>query len=166
MGTVSGGLRGGGLADISRGGACTPTFILALRLGGDEEAVDHGLDGFDADGLGHVLVHSGGEAGVAVAVGGEGDDGEIPVGEAGADLARGLDAVHLGHLDVHEDQVIMPCRQGVEGFPAALGFVGVVAEVLERGPRDLQVEGIVIHDENLEHRAWMQSHVNIGIGGS
>ncbi len=34
--------------------------FLGSGLGGDEEGFDHGLEGFDADGLGHVLVHAGG----------------------------------------------------------------------------------------------------------
>ena len=59
------------------------------------------------DGLGKHPVHAGGEAGVAglgPGVGGEAEDGQA--GVIGPQLQREGVAVHVGHLDVGEDDVI------------------------------------------------------------
>ena len=75
----------------------------------------------DVDGLGHVVVAAGVEAALAVAghgVGRQGDDRGRP-----AVLPKpfgGLDAVHVGHLDVHQNDLVRPpCRQGMDGLVAA-----------------------------------------------
>src|SRR3989442_10702467 len=59
--------------------------------------------------LGEVPAHPGGETALpltAQGVRGEGDDRERPALRQGADAVRGGEAVHLGHLDVHEDHVV------------------------------------------------------------
>lgn len=58
------------------------------------------------DGLGEVVVASGGEAPVAISAGGIGRYGENGDDDAGgANGAGGLVSVHDGHLHVHEDKV-------------------------------------------------------------
>lgn len=57
------------------------------------------------DGFREEAVHAGVVAGCAVGFVVEGRECEDGAGEAqGADVLRRGDAVHLGHLDVHEDQ--------------------------------------------------------------
>ena len=60
--------------------------------------------------LGDVIIHTGGQALIAVAfecVGGEGDDGDVAarLGLALANRGRGLQPIHRRHLNVHQYQV-------------------------------------------------------------
>ncbi len=128
---------------------------LALVGGGRGElALDAGGDVAEFDRLGDVVVHAGGEAGVAIAlegVGGEGDDAGLALGgEVGADLAGGLEAVHLGHLEVHENEVVGAAFEGAEGFEAVGDSVGAVAEAFEEAEGDLLVNEVVFDDEDGE----------------
>src|SRR5687768_12019347 len=93
----------------SRAGSVTdsaPYFDL-VRLA--RHAFERLFEFGDADGFGEVVVHAGGHA--FFAVGGEGARGHRDdprtffLGPRLADPARCLEAVHLGHLHVHHDDV-------------------------------------------------------------
>src|SRR5262249_38004577 len=77
-----------------------------LARGGAGERIDECVD---ADRLREVIVHAGGQALVAVAlhrVGRHRHDARPRAIAPANDLARGLQAVHLGHLHVHQDHVV------------------------------------------------------------
>src|SRR3546814_873137 len=112
------------------------------RCGGDgrgsgagDPVAEDGFEGGGVDGFGDVVVHAGGEAAVAVLFGGAGghgdDGGVVDVAFEAADLGGGLEAVHAGHLDVHEDGVEAGAAHGGEGGAAVVGDFGGVAEVFE-----------------------------------
>lgn len=106
-----------------------------------------------ADGFAEVVVHAGGSAGLAVAdegVGGEGDDvGGGAGGGMGAEVAGGFEAVHLGHLDVHEDDVVGLALDGGEDLEAVGGEVGAVAEAGEHVEGDLLVHDVIFGEEDV-----------------
>lgn len=67
-------------------------------------------------------------------MGGEGYDGDVRPGfVGGADLASGLDAIHEGHLDVHEDEVVVKGLECGDDFFAVCDGVGLEADFLEHG---------------------------------
>src|SRR5690606_5956822 len=69
---------------------------------------EHGEQVHDVDRLGEVVPGAGFDALLAVALhrlGGDGDDGQVLALGEPADLLHGLDAVHLGHHDVHQHDV-------------------------------------------------------------
>ena len=112
------------------------------------------------DGLGKIIIHPGGEAIVAVAfhsVGGEGDDGDVRCRAAvlrgglfqAADLAGGFEAVHFGHLAVHEDQVVARAAEGGEHFAATGGEVIGVAGGGEGFGDDELIHLIVLGNEDV-----------------
>ena len=114
--------------------------------------MEHFLKGGGADGLGEVVVHAGLKAALAVSgdgVGGEGDDdGATLGGEDFADAAGGLEAIHNGHLAVHEDDVVGVKVEEAEGLLAIGCEVAGVAGALEEGGDELGVNGIVLGDED------------------
>ena len=67
-----------------------------------------------------------------------------------ADLARRLEAVEPGHLEVHEDHVVeaAPPRLDDRG-PVGHG-ADPVAEALEQALRDLPVDRVVVGDQDLQ----------------
>ena len=105
-------------------------------------------------GLRNVVVHAGGEAKFTVAlhrIRGERDDLGLAVdGEAGADLAAGFESVHLGHLEIHEHEIVGAAFEGGEDFEAVGDGVGVVAEALEEAEGDLLVHGVVLGEKDVE----------------
>lgn len=91
------------------------------------------LDEFvDADGFREIIVHPFGETFFAVLSGGIGghgdDDGPVAVAFS-ADDPGGFEAVHFGHLDVHEDEVVWGFVEFFEGLDAVLGDVGFIAHL-------------------------------------
>ena len=153
---------------------------LDLGAGGDEGGVDGladlgGVGGVagatlergsqlaDLDRLADVVVHAGGEAGLAVAVhrvGGHGDDARLTL-EVLADPPGGLEAVHLGHLHVHEDDVVGVAADGLEGLEAVEGVVGAVAEALEDQEDELLVGGVVLDGEDAQREALAHGGVEL-----
>jgi len=106
-----------------------------------------------------VVVHAGGEAalaGVEDGVGGEGDDVGLGAGVFLADAAGGFEAVHFGHVAIHEDDVEGGLLEGFEGFEAVGDAVGFVPEFLEEKGGDALVDGVVFDDEDA---------VGVGVGG-
>src|SRR5687768_17089385 len=73
-----------------------------------DPTAEYGLEILDAHRLGEIVIHPGCQAPLAIAVhraGGHGDDGDMRAGRLVlADLGTCLEAIHLGHLAVHEDR--------------------------------------------------------------
>jgi hypothetical protein len=107
----------------------------------------------DADRLGHVVVHARRHAQLAVAfhgVGGHGDDpGPVPR-PAPVDLARGLEAVQLRHLHVHENHVVRLPLDGRDRLQPIGGDVGAIAHLGEEPGSDLLVHHVVLGEEDAQ----------------
>ena len=132
---VGAGLRGG----LAEGGAA-----LGDEGGAFVERVE---EFFFFDRFAEEGIHAGGEAGgfvVGEDGGGEGDDpGLFAFGEEFADFAGGLEAVHFGHVHVHEDEVEAAGFGGGDGFEAVVGDVGFDADFAEDGGGDFLVHEVV-----------------------
>ena len=76
------------------------------------------------------------------------------------DLARGGEAVHLGHLHVHQHDVVELARQRLEHLEAVGGDVGAVAHALEHAQRDLLVHGVVLGEQDAQRNARRQLGVD------
>src|SRR5690349_21729503 len=76
----------------------------------------------DADRLRQVIVHTCGDAHLAIAlhrIGRHCDDPWTLTGfPSGSDRSRGLEAVHLGHLHVHQHDVVGLTRDTLDGLDA------------------------------------------------
>src|SRR6478735_1733317 len=106
---------GGVTRPLGRWGSCGSSGQAGSSLG------DRRLELLGADWLAHVVVHAGREARLAVAghrVGGEADDPDRPLRPAAADPTGRLEAVHLGHLDVHQHDVVAAVLDRVDRGPA------------------------------------------------
>ena len=64
-----------------------------------------------------------------------------------AEHSGGFEAVHFGHLDVHENQIEGPPAEQIDGFPAVSGHEDRVASPLEETARQLLVDRIVFCEE-------------------
>src|SRR5829696_8419725 len=99
-----------------------------------------------ADRLGEVVVHPRREALVAVALHGvrrhRDDPRSVARPAALADLPRGLEAVKLGHLNVHEHDVVPLALEGIEHLAPVFDDVGVVAEPSEQREGQLPVDAL------------------------
>ncbi|OPZ58073.1 MAG: Outer membrane protein TolC precursor [Deltaproteobacteria bacterium ADurb.Bin510] len=108
------------------------------------------------DGLGDIIVHPGFETFFAVAlhrVCGHRNDQHIGIADGGvgtADAARGFQAVHFGHLYIHQHQVIIDHFQRLDGFSAVGHGIGVEAELLEQSERDLLVGNVVVGQQDAQ----------------
>ena len=105
-----------------------------------------------ANWLGQVVVHPGREARFAILrphVRGHGDDaGADPRRPALADPTGGVETVQLGHLDVHQDDVVglpLECVQGLQAIPR---HVRSIPEPIEESECDLLVHGVVLGEED------------------
>jgi hypothetical protein len=102
------------------------------------------------DGFGHVGVHSRGEATLAIifkGMSGEGDDGGSPAREflALADFGGGFEAVHLRHLNVHQDEIeFRVLRCGIR-LLAIDGNGDRESAFLEQALRQGAIDGVVFH---------------------
>ncbi len=79
-----------------------------------------------------------------------GDDGDPDAALprlAAPDTPCGLEAVHLGHLAVHQHEVVGDAPEGSERLVPVPGDVGPAAQLLEDLDGDELVDGIVLHDE-------------------
>ena len=136
------------LPDVGRRGAA------AADLRPSRAALERGDQLLHPDGLRHVVVHPGRRAQLPVPlhrVGRHGDDpGAALARPAPVELARGLEAVELRHLDVHEDHVVGLPRHGVDGFEAVPRHVGAVAHLPEDPQCHLLVHDVVLRQEDAE----------------
>ena len=61
---------------------------------------------------------------------------------------RRFEAVHLRHLNVHEDDVVVTLGNGVDRFPSVPHDVHLVAALDEHGHGDLLVDGVVFRQQH------------------
>ena len=127
---------------------------------GGNEAVDGREEGRDLERLGDVPVHPGFEAALAVAlhgVGRHGDDRDVLTARgplALADRGGGLEAVHLRHLHVHEDQVERLGAPAPRAPPCPLAATTTSCAPLFQQPhRQLLVDGVVLGQEDAQAAA-------------
>ncbi len=109
-------------------------------------------------GLGDVFVHAGGQEAFAVAeqgVGGEGDDRDVfsGLGLGSPDPFGRLDPVHLGHLNIHEYEVVSAAFQDGQGLAAVVGRIDAVAHLAEQPRDDLLAERVVFDEEDFPRHA-------------
>ena len=109
---------------------------------------------FGADRLGQVTVHASGQAGLAVALHGVGRHGDdVDVAARRPDATCRFEAIHLGHLHVHQDEVVRQRRHSLDGFEPVRGNVGAVAHRLQHEQRDLLVHGVVLRQQDAQRMA-------------
>ncbi len=112
-----------------------------------------------ADGLADVIIHADGEAFFSVPLHcarGEGDYMNWRLPRTGlrrvlllfANQPRGLIAVHLGHLVVHEDQAVGNALQGLEHFETIRGSVNRAAHLGHQGEGDLLINNVVLGQQD------------------
>lgn len=81
-------------------------------------------------------------------VGGQGDHVGAGFFVGLAQSLGGLDAVHLGHLDVHQHQIVFLVFGGFEHLQAVCGHVGVVPKPAQQAEQHLEVDLVVFGDQN------------------
>ena len=106
----------------------------------------------EVDGFAEIVVHTCGQAILAVFAGGVGryrdDDGLCCF--VCADKSGGFQAVHLGHLDIHEHEVIVVLFQLFEDFFAIGGHAWVVTHFIEDDEGQLLVDRVIFGQEDTE----------------
>src|SRR5262245_34242893 len=72
--------------------------------------------------------------------------------EFGANAPRRLDTVHVGHRDVHEDDVRPQCARLCDPFHAIAGVADddKLATLLQQIPEDPSDRGMIVDDQNSE----------------
>ena len=86
-------------------------------------------------------------------VGGHGDDGQPRQAGVAADVAGGLEAVHLGHLEVHQDQVEGVRGAGLQhgdGEAPVVGHLHGGALLFEQAPGDELVDVVVFDQQDAQ----------------
>jgi hypothetical protein len=105
------------------------------------------------DGFGQVVVHALANEALPLTgngMGGDRDDGGLGVEGVVADRLGGADAVHDGHLDIHEDDVERLALGQVDRLLAVLAHHHLGHHLLEHGGDELEVGGVVIHRQHLD----------------
>ena len=87
------------------------------------------------------------------------------------DPARGLDAVHLGHLDVHQHHVVGLALDRIEHLQAVGGDVGAIAQALQQPQHDLLVHRVVLGHEHAQRQLLREREAErrrpaLGVGGA
>ena len=104
--------------------------------------------------LGDVVVHAGGNAGLAVTghrVGGHCDDvGPLGGRHPGDDAAGRLEAVKFGHLHIHEDTVEFAAQHRRERLGAVVCDHGGPAQPLEHAHGDLLVDRVILGEQDAQ----------------
>jgi len=118
-----------------------------------DAAWDAASEVVEADGFGEEVVHAGFAAGFADAgegMAGHGDDGGLLFEEeVAADFAGGVNAAHDGHLEVHEDDVVLGACDHFDGFLTVVGDVDDgVAETLEEHGGDFLIQRLIFDEED------------------
>lgn len=122
---------------------------IGENLGKESAHLGHG------NGFCEVEIEAGLEAELFVfgeGIGGEGDEegaGGLSL-EGFEDFFGGGNAVHDGHLDVEEDEVVGEVASGVEGLEAVFDEGGMDAAAVEDELDDLAVVGVIFGDEDFE----------------
>lgn len=106
------------------------------------------------DGFGEVVIHTGFETKGPIVggdAGGEGDDGSATRGAfEAADLAGSFQAVHVGHLDIHKNEVEGIAVECGESLGATCGGVHLAAKLFEQEAGEPEIDGIILNDQNAE----------------
>lgn len=71
--------------------------------------------------LGNVVVHTCGETDLTVFVKGIGEDGGLGIARERADVPRGINAIEIRHLHIHQDQGVPVLAGQFQRLLAALG---------------------------------------------
>jgi hypothetical protein len=83
-----------------------------------------------------------------------------------ADRGGRLEAVHLRHLDIHQDDIEALPLQGGQRLTAVGGEEGRVPRLLEEGHHQALVDGIVLDDEDPQRaRELGRRHCVLGGAG-
>lgn len=87
-------------------------------------------------------------------VGSHGDDGHADADTAlqSADRGSGFEAVHIRHLDVHNDDVEGTVLQGGEGLAAIVGNCHLVALFFKQANGEFLINGVVFGKQNTHGR--------------
>ena len=135
-----------------------------------DAAGDAAAEVVQADGFGEEVIHAGFAAGFADAgegVAGHGDDGGLLFEEEVAtDFAGGVDATHDGHLEVHEDDVVVAAGDHFDGFLAVVSDIDDgVAEALEEHGGDFLIQRLIFDEEDASGELVGESGAG-GAGGA
>ena len=118
---------------------------------------EHRLQLRRTDRLADVVVHAGGEAQLAVTghrVGRHGGDPRTGRRRpAGTDPTRRLEPVELGHLDVHQHQVVRARLERRDRLQPVAGHVRAIAQLLEQAERELLVHRVVLGKQDAQRVA-------------
>ena len=120
------------------------------------------------EGLGEVVIHSGFEAaGLIFGQGGrsERDDGKgSPTAAAGADRARGLIAIHLGHVAIHQDHIVdLGGHQG-HGPQAVASDLNATADPFEKSRRHPLIYEVIFGEQNAQAKS-SEARIELDMGG-
>ena len=88
--------------------------------------------------------------------------GTLVARPSGADPARSLEPVHLGHLDVHQDHIVAAALHRLDGLEPVDGQVGPVSHLPEQVEGQFLVEGVVFRQEDLQGEP--SGHLRVGFG--
>ena len=107
------------------------------------------------DRFGDVIVHSGGNAALALLHGGvrgHGDDGQVVETGVGTEFRGRLITVHFGHLKVHQDYIewrgLRAIGEDAPCFEAIIGDFDGGTDTFEKFEGDLLVNFVVFDQEN------------------
>ena len=73
-----------------------------------------------------------------------------------ADLAGSLQPIHLGHLHVHQDDVVVLPFQGLDGLQPVGSQVGAITHLTQQMYGQLLVEGVVLSQQDAQRAAFCQ----------
>ena len=107
------------------------------------------------DRLGDVAIHADFEAALAIplhGMGSHGNNGDVPSGSplASTDRQRGLEAVHLGHLHVHQHQIERLPIEGRHRLLAAACNHDRVSVLFESSHYQPLIDGVVLGEKNVQ----------------
>jgi hypothetical protein len=104
------------------------------------------------DGLRNVVVHTGGDAAIAIALHGVGGHGHDDVALSGcftaANFGGCLIAVHHRHLTVHEDDVVSHILDHFDSFRAVGDEIDAATQTLEHAGGNDLIDGVVLDDQH------------------
>ena len=141
------GVLGGGPRHGRRG-----RRLRGHRLG--YPAVQHVLHRLHAERLAQMVVHAGIQAFFAImrhGICGQGNDGDARTAGRSllsSDFDGGLEAVHFGHVAIHQNEIEAALCVVIDRFFAIVGDRHAVALDLQYAKRNLLVDEIVLHHQN------------------
>ena len=130
-------------------------LLLAPRPGllqGASQLLEH-------HGLGQVVVHAGlqaGLAGLGQRMGAEADHVGLVGHRALTQGTRGVHAVHLGHLHVHQHRVVVNTGRGLHGLQAIGDHIGGIAQFVQQQADHALVDQVVLGHQQAQRAALGQ----------